>query len=260
MKILTQRIWKPKDGVAWEEKGALTRAMATDSARDVKVTLAYSAGIGFCALTVGFAISSRPGTACAAFSDTTARLSKVACRSMTDGRPQNLEPRSNQRLRAFLSGATGFERSANGGTPLRIRVAPNSQAHAVVSDCAASTDTCSCLLLVHGRREGRRRSKYGGRTEIGGGRTGVGERIVCVGVGEGGRSRGAVGGEDRAPKKANVRRNRSKGGRGSGESKSKSVYGAGGLKSGGDDLNLASEGKLGKNIRRGRRARWRYEP
>ena len=201
MKTPTQCIWKPKNGVAWEEKGALTRAMATHGARDVEVTLAYSAGIGFCALTVGFTVCAGPGTACAAFSDAAARLTgRIACRSMANGGTEHLETRGDQRLSAFLSDATSFECSADSSTPLCICVTPDSQAHAVVGDCATSTDACSRLLVVHGRRGGRRGSKYGGRAKIGGGRAGVGKGIVCVGVRESGCGRGAIGGEDGASK------------------------------------------------------------
>ena len=160
--------------------------MATDSTGDVKVALAYSAGIGVCTFTVGFAICTGPGTACTAFSDAATWLTGRVGRSMTDGGPKDFEARSDQRLSAFLSGATGFECSTDGSTPFCVCVTPNSQAHAVVGDGSAPADGCSGLLLIHGRSGGRMRSKYGGGAEIGGGRTGVGKRIVCVGVSESG--------------------------------------------------------------------------
>ena len=246
MKRLTQGIGEPKDGVAWEEKGALARAVSTDGARDVEVALAYSAGIGFCTFAVGFAICAGPGTAPAFCNTAGGFTGRVACRTMTDGGAQNLETRGDQRLRAFLSGATGFEGSADGSAPLCVGMTPDSQAHAVVGDGAASTDTCSCLLLVHGRSGDRGRGEYGGGTEIGGGRTGGGKRVVCVGIGERGRSRRAIGGEDGAPKEANVGRGWGEGGGGRGEGEGEVVYGAGGLEGGGDDLDLAGEGKLGE--------------
>jgi hypothetical protein len=249
MKRLTQGIWEPKDGVAWEEKGALARAVSTDGARDVEVALAYSAGIGFCTFAVGFAIRAGPGAACAAFCNTAAGFTeRVACRSMTDGGAENLETRRDQRLSAFLSDAAGFERSADSSTPLCVGMAPDSQAHAVVGDGAASADTGGCLLLVHGRSGDGGRGEYGGGAEIGGGRTGVGKGIVCVGVGEGGCGRRAIGGEDGAAKEANVGRGRGKGGGGGGEGEGEVVYGAGGLESGGDDLDLAGEGKLERTV------------
>ena len=248
MKRLTQGIWKPKDSVAGEEKSALTRAVATDGTGDVKVALADSAGIGFCTLAVCFAICAGPGTACAAFCNTAGRLARrVARGTVTDGGAQDLETRSDQRLSAFLSGATGFECSADSSTPLRVGVTPNRQAHAVIGDGAASTDACGSLLLVHGRSGDRRRSKYGGGAEIGGGRAGVGKGIVCVGVGEGGSGRRAIGGEDGTSQEANVGRGGGKGGGGSREGEGEGVYGAGGLKSGGNDLDLARERKLGKS-------------
>lgn len=72
MKRLTQRVWEPKDSVAWEEKCALTRAVATDGAGNVKVALAYSAGVRFCTFAVGLAIRSGPGATWTAFTDATA--------------------------------------------------------------------------------------------------------------------------------------------------------------------------------------------
>ena len=202
---LTEGIREPKHGVAWEEKGALAGAMTTDGAGDVKVALADSACVCFCTFAVSFTVCAGPGTACGAFSNTAARLGGgVGCDCVTDGGTEDLETGSDQGLRAFLSDATCFEGSSDGSTPLSICVTPDGEADAVVGDCAAAAAACGCLLLVHGRGGSGRGSEHGGRTEIGGRRTGVCKRVVCVGVGESGGSGGAVGGEDGASEEADV--------------------------------------------------------
>lgn len=241
VETLTQGIWEPKDGVAWEEEGALAGAVAADGARDVKVALADGAGVGLCAFAVCFTVRARPGTTRAAFSNTATGLaSGVAGGTRTDGGAEDLEARRDQGLCAFLSDATGFEGPADCSAPLRVGMAPDGQAHAVVGDCAASADTRSGLLLVHGRRGG-----HGQGAKISGGRAGIGKGVVGVGVVEGGRGGRAVCGENRAPEETNVGRGGGEGGGGGREGESEGVYGAGGLESGGDDLDLAGEGELG---------------
>lgn len=239
----TESIGKPKDGVTWEEKCALAGAVTTDGAGDVKVALAYSARIRFCAFAVCFAVCSWPRPAWAAFSNATAGLA-VASGTMADGGAEDLETGSDQGLGAFLSDATCFEGSAYGSTPLCISVTPDGETDTVVGDGAASADGSSGLLFVHGRGGHRRGGEDRGGAEIGGGRTGVGKRIVGVGVGKRGCCRRAIGGEDGASEQANVGGCRCEGGGGCGEREGERVNGAGGLKGGGDDLDLAGEGEL----------------
>lgn len=59
---------------------------------------------------------------------------------MTDGRAENLETRSDQGLGALLSDTTCFECSTDGGTPLRVCMAPDGETDTVVGDGSTSTD------------------------------------------------------------------------------------------------------------------------